>query len=488
MSIARKAIFSTLWVSGLNYLSIAVGTVFSILRDQVLLPYENGVYMFGVAVIDTLFILAAFSFNICVIQADEDKEDLYSTAFTLTGILVVAMLLVSAAAGWFLSLRGAESIKIQTFLVLAVFNSLNLFSVLFSAYLEKQLEYKKIARVNFFYIIAFPVVSYIMVLKGYGAWGMVAGQCTAFTISFFGMFAISRYPVGLKMNTRTAKWFLSYGWKLIFSRGMEVAFTRAGTLITEAISGTTLQGSFSRAIKYWEMAPQTVSPAVVTVALPTYSKLKHDTAKLSQAFSMVLFFMVRVLLPFVLVFAVLPESFLLILGKQWLDAVPVLRWLAIGALLSPVFENMKQLLYAIGKPEVLVRIRFVQLIVFIPAMIGLVLWMGISGAAVAMIINFSVGVVGAMIAVRRIVSVSWKLSFALPFLWAGVAAAIVFALPLPPAGLGAFAQFVLEALYLIGIFIILEAATEWKQLKEYYLFIRSVMKTPEQPTETAEVL
>ena len=136
------------------------------------------------------------------------------------------------------------------------------------------------------------------------------------------------------------------GWKLIFSRGMEVIFVRYGTLVTEFMLGTNLQGSYGRALKYWEMAPQTVAPAVVTVALPTYSKVQDDRQRLSQAFSIVLFFLTRALMPFVLVFAILPESFIRILGEQWLDAVPVLRILAVGALLSPMFENMKQLLAA----------------------------------------------------------------------------------------------------------------------------------------------
>ena len=148
MSIARKAIVSTLWTSGLNYIAMAVGFVFGILRDRVLLPEENGIYMFGLAVVDILFILAAVSFNISVIQADDEKEDLYSTAFVLTLILGVLMLAAVAATAWILQLRGTLPIKIEAFIVLGLFSTLNLFTILFSSYLEKQLDYKKIARIN----------------------------------------------------------------------------------------------------------------------------------------------------------------------------------------------------------------------------------------------------------------------------------------------------------------------------------------------------
>ncbi len=476
MSIARKAIVSTLWTSGLNYIAMGVGFVFGIVRDRILMPDENGIYMFGLAVVDLLFILAAVSFNISVIQSDEEREDLYSTAFVLTIILSILMLLAALLVAWILQLRDTTEIKIQAFLVLALFSTLNLFTILFSSYLEKQLEYKKIARINLVAVLAFPVVSYVLVANGLGAWGMVLGYCSTFVVSFVGMTLVSRYPVGLKLNPVTAKWFLSMGWKLIFSRGMEVIFVRYGTLVTEHLLGTRLQGSYGRALKYWEMAPQTVAPAVVTVALPTYAKVQKDPVRLSRAFSLVLYFLVRALMPFVLVFGVLAESFIRIIGEQWLEAVPVLRILAAGALLSPMFENMKQLLYARGKPEAIVRVRIAQLVVFIPAMYGFVLWMGISGAALAIVLNYFLGVLGALFIVRREVSVRWMHVFVLPVLFAAVATGVFLLLPPGMLGMGPIVQFLLEALYLLGIFALLELVTERRQLIEHATYIRSVMK------------
>jgi O-antigen/teichoic acid export membrane protein len=481
VSIARKAIVSTLWTSGLNYIAMAVGFVFGIMRDRILLPDENGIYMFGLAVVDILFILAAVSFNISVIQADEEKEDLYATAFVLTLVLSVLMLAAIAATAWFLDLRGTLPIKIEAFLVLGLFSTLNLFTILFSSYLEKQLDYKKIARINLAAVLAFPLVSYILVSLGWGAWGMVLGYCSTFVVSFVGMTVVARYPIGMRFNPATARWFLSMGWKLIFSRGMEVVFVRYGTLVTESMLGTSLQGSYGRALKYWEMAPQTVAPAVVTVALPTYAKVQHDRERLSHAFTLVLFFLVRALMPFVLVFAVIPGSFIAVLGDQWSDAIPVLRILAAGALLSPMFENMKQLLYAKGKPEAIVRIRVLQLVIFVPAMYVLVLWYGISGAAIAIVANYFLGVAGALFVVRREVSVGWIGALLLPLLFGAIAASVVLLLPLPALGMGSIMQFGLEALYLVGIFMALELVVERRPLREHAAYIRAVMKGNETP-------
>lgn len=482
MSIARKAIVGTLWTSGLNYIAMGVGFVFGILRDQVLLPDENGIYMYGLAVVDILFIAAAVSFNITLIQAKDDVEDLYSTAFVLTIFLSALMLVLASIVALGMHLRGTLEIKVQVFLLLAGFSALNLFTILFTAFLEKQIEYKRIARMNLLSVLSFPLVSYVLVLNGWGAWGMAWGYCASFIVSFVGMSMISRYPVGLKFNPTTAMWFLSMGWKLIFSRGLEVLFVRYGTLVTERMLGTSLQGSYGRALKYWELAPQTVAPAVVTVALPTYSRLQDEREKLSHAFTLVLYFLVRALIPFVLVFCILAESFINILGPQWRDAVPVLQILSVGALLAPIFENMKQLLYAKGEPGKMIKVRLIQLVVFIPAMYLFILSYGISGAAIAIVLNYTIGVTATFLIVRRFISVRWVSGLIPPIVFGSLAGFVAVQFPLWDLMNGAFVQFTGECLYVVGMYLFLEGVFERRKLNEYFQFIRQNMKNEGSPS------
>ncbi len=473
MSVAKKAVISTLWTSGANYAAMGVGLVFGILRDRILLPYDNGVYAFGMATVDMLFILAAVSFNISIIGAEEEKEDLYSTAFVLTILLSLLMAIAAAGLAWILLLRGTVMIKVEAFLLLAAFSILNLFTILFTAYLEKQLEYKRIARVNLVSIVAFPVVSLILVSIGWGAWGMVFGQAASFIVSFIGMGIISRYPIGLRFNSRTARWFLSMGWKLIVTRGLEVVFVQYGTFVTEFLLGTVRQGSYNRVLKYWQMAPQTVAPAVVTVALPTYAKLQKEESKLDQAFQMVIFFLIRVLMPFTLVFLFLPAAFIRIIGTQWMDGVPVLQILAIAAILAPLFENMKQLLYAQGRPAHLIAIRVIQLAVFVPSMYFFVARFGIAGAALSVTINYVIGVAGLAIRLRVIRSLSKQ--FVVPLAAAALSGGAFLLIPVARIHAGAVLQFLAEACLLLGLFVIFELIFEWKSLRSFVTSIRQAV-------------
>lgn len=476
MSLARKAIVSTAWTSGLNYIGLAVGFVVGIYRDNFLQPAEYGVYSYGIALVDILFIITAFSFNISIVQAPKEDDELYSTGFVLTTILIVVMLFLSGVAAYFLSLRGTVEIKVYAFLVLAAFSSLNLYAMLFSAYLEKQLEYSKIAKVNFLSLLAFPLVSVWLVLEGWGAWALVLGQGSAFTISFIGLYIVSRYPISFRWSATRAKWFLQMGWKLLFSRGLEVLFVRYGNLVTEAMLGTAQQGIYARSLKYWELAPQTVAPAVVTVALPTYSKLQEDNDKLAEAYSLVLFFLTRVLMPFVLVFGLIPHLFVRIIGEQWMGAVPVLRILAIGALLSPMFENMKVLLYSRGRPGDVLKVRVYQLAVFIPAMYFLVKYFGVSGAGLAVVIALAIGVVGTWVKARKIISVRWR-TIMLPPILAAAGSVGMYSIYAPRfLQMNVIADFLINAIYVSAVFGIILLALEHRTLKKKYIYLRMTMR------------
>ncbi len=483
MSLAKRAITSTLWTSLTNYTAMGAGFVFGILRDRILQPYDSGVYAYGLATVDILFILSAVSFNISIIQADDNKEDLYSTAFVLTIILAILMGIVSLITAYIFYDRGIVAIKIESFLVLAGFSVLNLFSILFSSYLEKRLDYKRIARINLLAVLAFPIVSFVLISRGWGAWGMVFGQVSSFAISFIGMIVLSKYPFGIRFNFCTARWFLSMGWKLIFSRGMEVLFVQYGTFVIESMLGTSQQGTYNRVLKYWQMAPQTVAPAVVTVALPTYSKLQDDKEKLLQAFSIVIYFLIRVIMPFVLIFILIPESFIRIIGDQWLSGAPVLRILAIGALLSPLFENMKQMIYSQGQPEKILRTRLIQLVIFIPMMYFFVHLFGIRGAALATTLNFLVGTIGATILIYKIIGIKWMKKNLIPIIAAGITSLIVMIVPFPISFLNPIINFLFQAFIVVGIFLLLELSMEWKQLKEYLRYFYTTMKSSNNPDE-----
>ena len=69
-----------------------------------------------------------------------------------------------------------------------------------------------------------------------------------------------------------------------------------------------------------------VTPAIINVALPVYSRMKTEVQQLSEAYTLVNYFLIRTLLPFGLIFLLIPDYFMAgVLGAKWIHAAPVLR-------------------------------------------------------------------------------------------------------------------------------------------------------------------
>ena len=121
MSIAKKALVGALWTSGANYISQGVGFLSQAVLGRLLLESQYGLFATANSIIQFIFILSAFSFNISIIQSHEDRPHLYSTAFVLNIALSVLSLLLTG-----LSVVGYSAFRALSSTEMAVIFSLSI--------------------------------------------------------------------------------------------------------------------------------------------------------------------------------------------------------------------------------------------------------------------------------------------------------------------------------------------------------------------------
>jgi O-antigen/teichoic acid export membrane protein len=98
-----------------------------------------------------------------------------------------------------------------------------------------------------------------------------------------------------------------------------------------------------------------------------------------------------------IVLVISPEPTIrLLLGQEFLEAAPILRWLGFYAWILPVAENMKAMLLALGRVGFHARTRVIQMCVLIP------------GILVAALQGSAVGVAGVIVG-------SWLLWFGIAY-------------------------------------------------------------------------
>jgi len=81
------------------------------------------------------------------------------------------------------------------------------------------------------------------------------------------------------------------------------------------------------------------------------------------------------------------ETVHLLLGEEWLDAAPLLRWLGLYGGVLPLLGNVRQLFSGVGQVGRYVRINLVQLLIFVPGIL-LAGWLGkVEAVAIALLVS-----------------------------------------------------------------------------------------------------
>lgn len=185
--------------------------------------------------------------------------------------------------------------------------------------------------------------------------------------------------------------------------------------------------------------------------------------------------MVRILGLFGLIFFLVPREFIgIIYGEKWLATAPALQVLCLYAILRPVFENIKQLYYALGKVGLIVKIRLMQLIVFIACLIILVKKYEFVGAAWAIEMNIITGVGLGLFFVSHLLNLQLTKIFVVPFfsfLITSLTFKYIFSFYLIPQ-IGTISQLVLAVFFITVIYSFLILILEFKELKEGYELFR----------------
>ena len=249
-------------------------------------------------------------------------------------------------------------------------------------------------------------VSIGLALAGYGVWALVFGQLAGVLSSVTLFWIIVPWRPRFTLDPKITKSLLNFGFSIISSDILDVTINNLSYIIIGRLYGAVQLGVYTLAYRLPEMLLIGNLWIMANVTFPAFANIQESSDNMRRGFLGAVRLVELIAVPICLGLIIAAEPIVLVaFGDQWLDAIPVLRVLALYALVASVGYHVGDVYKAIGRPDILLKMTILTLVLMAPA-----LWVGsrygLLGVAWAYVVAVSIERGISLVIATRIIDVS----------------------------------------------------------------------------------
>ena len=395
-SLKTKVIKGGGWMILTRLITRVAGFAVSMVLARLLAPEAYGLVAVGTLTISLLTVFTEVGFQQSLIQKSGDIEPMLDTAWTvgvLRGIAIsLGMIVFAPWIARFFDLIDAIPIVRVLSLQPFIYSLTNINVVFF----RKELDFYKQFLYEVSAILGNLTVGIGLALLWQNAWALVFGQLTSVLIQVIVSFLLDPSFPKFKLNFDYFSDLYDFG-KWVFLSGIVSYFTLKGdTFFVGRLFDEKTLGLYSMAYRIANIPVNELKNSLTRVLFPTYASIQNSQNRLTNAFITAYELLSGIMVPASIGLMLVAHDFVnIFLGDQWLDMVPLLRILGLGAATRALVVAGSGFTYGIGKP----RINFYQnlgsgfflviSLLILPSKIGI---LGVGWAViVANIVSFLIG-------------------------------------------------------------------------------------------------
>jgi lipopolysaccharide exporter len=378
----------------------SLGLLSTLFLVRLLVPADFGLVAMGTTILAVVEIMGAFGFDTVLIYRQSASRPHYDTAWTFnvivaTGGALVLLALAAPAAQFY-----NEPRLIVVIALMALSSWVQGFENIGVVDFRKSLEFNR----EFLFLLSKKLVSFAVTvplafaLRNY--WALVIGTVVSKFAGVLASYVLHPYRPRFSLAAKAdlfhfSKWlFLNNLILLVRDRSAEFAIGR--------ILGPHDLGLYSISHEISDLPTQQLTAPVNRAVFPAYAKQAHDLAQLRSSFLQVVAVLWLIALPVGAGIALTASLFVpVVLGPNWLEAVPILRILTVFGTLMVMQANIGYVFYALGTPRTTMLLTLWYVVVLLPLLIVLTKLHGAVGTAWAHLASAAVFVPASLAVVFR---------------------------------------------------------------------------------------
>ena len=347
-----------------------VGSLGALTYTRHLQPEELGAFALALIVYAGLLLLVQAPFRDAVIYFQHEAEDFASAAFwLLSGLSLAAFILVQALAGWLGSFYDSPEATALT-RVIAIPFVLQAVAVVPAAMLLKQFRFAAHETVNTITFLLLLTGWLLLAPRGFGAWTLVYPQLVAGAFYAVAVWWLSRFRPQWQSSWAVYRRLFGYSRSLL---GSKLAIYLQRNLDNALIGrfGTQTLGWYTFGEDQSAAIVLGVGHTIAQITLPALAAVQEQWAEIRRISSEMLRLALVVSLPaHVGAFVLADAAVALLFGAQWSGGVPILRAYLMLRAVETLAVIADAATSAIGRPELRLRIDWLQLPIFSLALLA----------------------------------------------------------------------------------------------------------------------
>lgn len=300
-----------------------------------------------VTVVQTVSLMGIPVFLLRRPQAPERAD--YDTAFTLTLLLAAGVTVVGTAASTFLQkvtgLPDVPLVAASMFLATPVLFA----GAIPTAALERSLDFRRIAAIEFVSQLGNVAVSIPLALTGAGVWSPVAGWWAGICVTALLSLVFGPYRPRFRWNTALAGQMLAFGFRFSASSWLLQLRQLFNPLLVGPFLGAEAVGVFALTTRIVE-ALTFVKAIAWRMSLAAFAQIGGGAERIAVAVAKGARLQMLVMLPLLIGFSLVgPQLVTLVLGRDWSVTRTLFPPIAMGVIVNCLFSLQASALHVGGR-------------------------------------------------------------------------------------------------------------------------------------------
>ncbi|MES2989032.1 MAG: lipopolysaccharide biosynthesis protein [Pseudomonadota bacterium] len=344
---------AVIWRSGTQIAGQLLTWASTFIVIRLLSPSDYGLFAMTQVVLVLLNMLNGYGLASALIQrrnADlQAQRQLFGMLILLNLALATAQFLCAPlAAAYYRQPIVADLLRVQALLYIAT-----PFIALPYAKLARDMDFKKQAKVNFISGLAGACAALTGAYYGFGVWTLVLAPIALFVTRAIGMTWAANTLMWPSFNFRGAGDIARYGGVMAFGQIFWFVQSQADVFIAGRLFDPHMLGIYTTSLFLTQIFVSKFVPPLNEVAFTAYARLKDDKAAVAGAFVKSARIIMVVALPFYLGLAATADPLVeVVLGPKWIEAAPIVHWLALAMPMMTLQTLYSPATDACGRPGI----------------------------------------------------------------------------------------------------------------------------------------